>query len=264
MNDKINADRFLGFADIYDNARPSVPATACDILIDYLGKQPDTIVDLGCGTGLSTVIWKDKANSIIGIEPSGDMLSTAKSKEKDNVLFIKAFSDDTTLPDNTADIVVCSQSFHWMDPHSTLTEINRILKRNGVFATIDYDWPPVCNWKAEKEYTEFHAKVSNIECEQDSIKNSFNRWDKNKHLSNIKNSGYFRYSREIVFLNKEKCDADRFIAMALSQGGLQTILKTHPELIEKDIEQYENKIRSILHNSEFDISICYRMRIGIK
>ena len=52
--------------------------------------------------------------------------------------------------------------------------------------------------------------------------------------------------------------------MALSQGGLQTILKTHPELIEKDIEQYENKIRSILHNSEFDISICYRMRIGIK
>lgn len=65
-------------------------------------------------------------------------------------------------------------------------------------------------------------------------------------------------------MNKEKCDADRFIAMALSQGGLQTILKTHPELIEKDIEQYENKIRSILHNSEFDISICYRMRIGIK
>ena len=264
MNDKINASRFLGFAGLYENVRPSVPAAACGILVDYFGKKPSTTVDLGCGTGLSTIVWKDKSERIIGIEPSDDMLATARHKEAENISFIQAFSDHTTLPEDTADIVVCSQSFHWMEPQSTLAEVNRILKPGGVFATIDCDWPPVCDWRAESAYCELMSKVHHIESEHARIRESFRRWDKNEHLSNIINSGYFRYCREIVFLNQEKGDANRFIGLALSQGGLQTILKTQPSLIEADLELFEKKIQAIFNNREFMIGFCYRMRVGIK
>ena len=41
----------------------------------------------------------------------------------------------------SADIVTCSQSFHWMEPEPTLAEIARILRPGGVFAAYDYDWP---------------------------------------------------------------------------------------------------------------------------
>lgn len=254
----------MGFAKLYENARPAVPIQVCDILAEYLNEKPKTVIDLGCGTGLSTVIWSNKCNNVIGIEPSEDMLSIAKSKTADNISFTKAYSDNTTLPDNSTDIVICSQSFHWMNPTDTLKEVNRILKPNGVFATIDCDWPPVCSLEAELAYSQLLNKVGLIESENVDVLKTFQRWDKSKHLKNIRQSGYFKYCREIVFMNKEKCNADRFIGIALSQGGLQTILKTQPDLIENDIELFEKKIKSIYGDSEFDISFCYRMRIGIK
>lgn len=42
-----NADRFTGFADVYDSARPSVPFYPVQMVVNYLGKTPDRVVDLG-------------------------------------------------------------------------------------------------------------------------------------------------------------------------------------------------------------------------
>ena len=39
----------------------------------------------------------------------------------------QGYAHATGLPDAFADVVVCSQSFHWMEPESTLQEIGRIL-----------------------------------------------------------------------------------------------------------------------------------------
>ncbi len=74
-NLQLNSDRFLGFADIYDNARPKSPEKVKEILLRYLvGKSPSVVVDLGCGTGLSTIIWSDISNKVIDVEPSNDMI----------------------------------------------------------------------------------------------------------------------------------------------------------------------------------------------
>lgn len=263
QDDKINSSRFSGFAQLYENSRPTIPQKACDIVLNYLGHKPSQVVDLGCGTGLSTLAWSGKCEKIIGIEPNKEMLSVARQKS-DAVSFIKAYSDNTTLPENSTDIVICPQSFHWMNPTDTLAEVNRILKPNGIFATVDCDWPPVCSLDAELAYTQLLNKVRFIELENKDVFKTFQRWNKDKHLQNIKQSGYFRYSREIVFMSNEKSNADRFIGIALSQGGLQTILKIQPDLIENDVELFEKKIKSLYGNSEFDIGFCYRMRIGVK
>ena len=34
---QINAERFMGFANIYDNARPKCPEKVIDIILKYLG-----------------------------------------------------------------------------------------------------------------------------------------------------------------------------------------------------------------------------------
>ena len=59
------------------------------------------------------------------------MISVSRKKETESISFVKAFSDNTGLPDNYADAVICSQSFHWMEPKSTLAEVNRIHKSSG-------------------------------------------------------------------------------------------------------------------------------------
>ncbi len=259
-----NKNRFLGFADTYEAARPRMPLLPIEIITQYLGGAPDLVVDLGCGTGLSTAIWQGHCNRVIGIEPSEDMLCVASKKADDAISFRKAFAHDTGLESGCADAVVCSQSFHWMNPDLTLAEINRILKTCGVFAAIDYDWPPICNTQAEMAYNELFTKVDAVEKSHPDLSTAFSRWDKNKHLSHIQGSGYFKYCREVVFLNTEPCDAERFILIALSQGGLQSILKKDRALIQDEIDLFSSLIRGIFQDKRFEVRFCYRMRIGVK
>lgn len=261
---EINAQRFLGFADVYDNNRPAVPKQAVDIIEGYLGHVPESVVDLGCGTGLSVMAWNGRCGHVTGVDPSDDMLAIARLKETDNVSFIKAFSHETGLPDRCADVVICSQSFHWMNPQDTLAEADRLLRDCGVFAAVDCDWPPVCTLKAEMAYSALFNKVRLIEEENADVSRTFTRWDKANHLSNIRASGFFRYSREVVFSSTEPCDAERFIGLAQSQGSLQTILKLHPELIEKDYLHFRKSVFEAFEDNSGDIMFCYRMRIGVK
>lgn len=259
-----NAERFCGFADVYDQARPHMPHKAIEIICRYLGSTPELAVDLGCGTGLSTQVWRGNCGRVIGVEPSGDMLAVARKKADNQISFMQAYAHQTGLPDTCADAVICSQSFHWMEPRETLREVDRILRPGGVFATVDCDWPPVTLWQAEQAYMALYDKVKTIERTAPEIKNTFVRYSKDEHLKNIQGSGYFRYARELVFSSTEKCTAKRFANLILSQGSLQAILKRSPEVIEEDVEQFRRTVAELFGEGEFEIDFCYRMRVGIK
>lgn len=259
-----NVDRFKGCSNIYEISRPSMPFYPVKILLKYLGRKPELVIDLGCGTGLSTTIWKGHCQKAIGIEPNSDMLSVAKAKNTESLQFISGYSHETKLDNRCADIVMCSQSFHWMEPVSTLKEINRILKADGIFAAIDYDRVPVSNWIIEKEYTKLYYKILEVEQKHKDINNTFIRYSKEKHLTNIKESGYFRYVREIVFANTEKFTSKRLIEFTLSQSSLQYILKVEPDLIKSDVDSFIYLVNEVYGDLEFDIEIPYRMRLGIK
>lgn len=259
-----NADRFWGFANIYEKARPRVPEYPADVLCRYLGAEPQVVIDLGCGTGLSSEIWQKYSKKVIGIEPSDDMLALAKTKSNNILEFQQGTGENTGLPDACADIVICSQSFHWMEPTATLKEINRVLKSNGVFATVDCDWPAVTKWQAEKTYMELYNKVKEIESSVPEIRETFIRYPKEHHLKNITESGYFTYTRELLFSNAEPCTKERYKQIILSQGSLQTIIKKRPDLISDDIEKFNSAIDNIFDTEEFQIEFSYRMRIGIK
>ena len=261
-----NAGRFQGFAGLYNSTRPACPKYVVDVLTRYLGRPPQTVVDMGCGTGLSTLVWQEAADKIIGIEPNEDMLAQAilNSEQMQNIEFICAFSDKTGLESNIADIITCSQSFHWMEPESTLQEVARLLKSGGVFAAYDCDWPPVCGSAAvEKAYNILIEKEDEIEAAFPEYKEAFIQYPKDKHLDNIRRSRHFQYAREIVFANIESCDADRYYNVALSQGGIQTILKKNPSLVEKELSAFRTVVDSFFAHGILQIDFCYRMRLGV-
>ncbi|MHB1485264.1 MAG: class I SAM-dependent methyltransferase [Saccharofermentanales bacterium] len=259
-----NAERFIGFSDIYENSRPVMPTYPISIIMRYLGYKPDLVVDLGCGTGLSTVIWRGFCNKVIGIEPSDDMRKIAETKSDENVSFIKGYSHDTGIYGNSTDVVVCSQSFHWMEPSSTIAEINRILKSGGIFATVDCDWPPVSDWKIDNAYMKLFDKIHEIEITNPDIKDDFVRYDKNAHLANIKSSGIFRFAREIVLSNSEKCTVERLINLTLSQGSLQAVLKKAPRLLDDEVNAYKSLVSEVFSDKTFTVDFSYRMRIAVK
>lgn len=259
-----NADRFLGFADLYNKARPRVPLYPIRLLCTYLGHRPGLVVDLGCGTGLSTQAWQGNCEKALGVDPNPDMLDIARQKATGDLSFQTGSGENTGLPDSCADIVVCSQSFHWMEPHATLREINRVLRPDGIFATIDCDWPAVTNWRAEKAYMDVYKKVQSLETTLPNIRDSFIRYPKSEHLKNMSQSGYFAYTREIVFTSQESCTKERFRQMLFSQGGVQAVVREYPECIRDDLKKFEHTIDQIWSDETFEIEFCYRMRAGIK
>ena len=139
-----NADRFSGFADLYDRVRPTPPDVLAEILWTYARTDRPTVVDLGSGTGLSSRWASRWAGSVVGIEPSEDMRRKAEAQtDAANVDVPRRVGcTPTGLADESADIVLASQALHWMEPSSTLAEVARVLRPGGVFAAIDCDFPP--------------------------------------------------------------------------------------------------------------------------
>src|SRR5690242_17862199 len=105
-----------GFAAVYDAFRPSPPVVLLELLARYAGvERPRLAVDLGCGTGLSTRAWADRADAIVGVEANPAMAGQARAATAAaNVRFVVALAADTGLASGEADVVTCAQSFHWM------------------------------------------------------------------------------------------------------------------------------------------------------
>jgi|SRR5690606_15462408 len=264
-----NVERFTGFGALYDQNRPQAPEEVTRILTTYLGKKPKTVLDVGCGTGLSTFLWQQKAENIIGIEPSNDMREVAlqnwKAQQKPkNIQFIEGFSHDLGVANDSVDIITCSQSFHWMEPQSTLREFARVLRTGGIFAAYDCDWPPAFNWEIEERYKQLIKLSDNRVAQLSSSEQQAHKWDKEKHLAKIQNSGLFRFSKEIVFHHWDPCDATRYTNIALSQGALQTAIKLGADDLLEAVEKFREQVEDTFAGQTLDILFSYRLRLAIK
>lgn len=254
-----NYERFLGYADTYDDSRPKLPSKAIELLKIYYNNDIDLIVDIGCGTGLSTEICSNFAKKVIGIEPSIDMLNKAKLRENEKIKFIQGYGNKTGLEKECADIIICSQAFHWMEFESTIQEINRILKKGGIFAVIDAIYPPVINKELEMLDNYLHKITTNLE-NYESKKFT----NKKEHLDNIKKSGLFEYSREICFSNTEEYNQERFKKFLLSQSSMQHAIKYNYNEIKEEINSLDDKLYKIFKGQNLKAIYPYSMKIGIK
>ena len=192
------------------------------------------------------------------------MLAVAKEKECDGIAFRHGFGNDTGLEAESADAVICSQSFHWMEPESTLREVNRILRPGGVFATIDCDGRPGCSTGVRIAHTYRCMTRFDMEKELPDVRTPLSATRRSANLENMKVKRFFRYCREITFANTEHCTADRLISLLLSQGSLQTVLKLHPQRIESELQEFRSVIAGLFGLDEFSVDFCYRMRVAVK
>ncbi len=257
--------RFSGFASTYDQYRPTPPAIIPEILAHTAqAPRPRLVVDLGCGTGLSTRIWAQTAERVIGIDPADDMRKEAQRRtHSPNVSYLAGLSHATGLPHGCADIVTCSQSLHWMHPEATFAEAARILRPGGVFAAIDCDWPPVTgSWEVDAAYAELMKKVSAVEKER-HLSDGLHRWSKSEHLPRMQASGSFRQTREIAAAGVETGNADRYVGLALSMGSLQTVLKAGVSEDQVGLDVVRETAGRLLGDALRPWYFTYRMRIGI-
>ena len=258
-----NMDRFTGFAGQYDEHRAAPPGRMASLLMEISGTDAGgTVVDLGCGTGLSSRYWIGKIAHIIGIEPTDSMRVEAERRGGEGVRYLRGFSHETGLADASADIVTCVQALHWMDPQGTFAEAARILRPGGIFAACDYDWPPVTGiWEVDQAYADCDRQARALERDL-GLADTLEYYEKSGHLARMHASGAFRWVREIVLHEEDEGDAERLVGLALSQGGVQTLLKAGLSEEEIGISRLRDQATSLMPDKKPWLWSS-RLRLGV-
>jgi SAM-dependent methyltransferase len=251
-----------GFAAGYDSHRPAPPAALLDILcLEAQVERPRLVVDFGSGTGLSSRAWAERADEVVGVEASPEMCAQAEAATSSGtVRFVQAYAQETGLPGGVADVVTCSQSFHWMEAEPTLAEAARILRPGGVFAAYDYDWPPVVHWEVEAAFEELLRRVGRLR----SGPRGRIRYSKEGHLDRMRASGQFRHVREVVLHSRERGSAERIVGMAMSLGPMVVLLQEGTSEEEIGLTALREAAVRALGEDEVELFLGYRVRLGIR
>jgi SAM-dependent methyltransferase len=93
------------------------------------------IIDLGAGTGALTRLLLDRAQEVVAVEPD-DRMRSVLAAEVRGARAVMGRGESIPVPDNSADAVTASSSWHWMDPIATLPEVARVLVPGGTLGVL--------------------------------------------------------------------------------------------------------------------------------
>jgi SAM-dependent methyltransferase len=96
--------------------------------------QPESILDAGCGTGISTVeiIKHFPGAEVTALDRSPSMLELARKKEDiRTVTFCYGQTKDLPISETRFDLIIANMSYHWLSPGDRLV-LRNALKENGV------------------------------------------------------------------------------------------------------------------------------------
>ncbi len=261
-----SSEVWTGKASSYDRVRPAPPPALLDLLTQLIDtSRPALVVDVGSGTGLSTAIWGERAERVIGIEPNADMRKEAAHNIENHpyashIEYREGVADQMGLPDECADIVTAAQSFHWMEPVATLAEITRILRPGGLFAAYDYDSPPAIHWELDRLAQEISMRTIGL-IQERGLAHTLKIWPKNKSLDPLRESGHFRFTREVLLHHIEQGDAARFLEMMQSSALCNQFLFSEQET---GFDRLRQAAFQYIGSEPIPWYFSYRVRIGIK
>lgn len=106
-----------------------------DELLAGIAAFPQTILDIGCGTGYLTTKLKERfaQSQIIGLDFAPGMLEVARLKNS-KIDWLLADSCDLPFPSEKFDLVVSNLAYQWVeDLAQVFSEARRILSPGGIF-----------------------------------------------------------------------------------------------------------------------------------
>ena len=124
----------------FDQTHKAALALAASIV-----HQPESVLDVGCGTGRllrrAYRYWPEA--QLIGVDPAQGMIEQAKLLTP-NATFYTAMAETLPLQDNSVDLAISTISFHhWQNQAAGIREITRVLRPGGYFMLVDVSLP---NW----------------------------------------------------------------------------------------------------------------------
>src|SRR5207253_2470333 len=100
------------------------PDDALDFIVERCGLDgTTTLVDVGCGTGISSRLFAARGIPVIGVDPNDEMRGRAEAAAVPagpRPVYRAGRAEATGLPDGAAAAVLAAQAFHWFEPGPAL------------------------------------------------------------------------------------------------------------------------------------------------
>lgn len=115
----------------YAASRPSGHALVLELLQSVLARNLPVAraLDVGCGTGHSTVALLPYAQAVVGIDASSEMLAQAPRDPR--IHYRKGYAEALPCRGGDFDLVTASSAYHWFDHEQFLGEAARVLRVPG-------------------------------------------------------------------------------------------------------------------------------------
>lgn len=221
-------DRFSEAADDYAKYRPDYPADVVRACADYAKlKRGGRVVDIGCGTGISSRLFSRHGYSVTGVEPNAPMLAKA-IEAAGGPMYVHGDATHVGLPDKCADLITCAQALHWLEMEDCVPEWRRILRPEGACAAF-WNFRRDDGWQAEYE-----AMLHKWSSEYPVAQKATGKGEDNSDW--VKNSARCVDVREQDFKNSQRMDWNALLGRANSssyvihgvkdRAGFEAALKT--------------------------------------
>lgn len=204
--------RFSDRADAYARSRPTYPADAIDAILAGFSPRPGSPIlaaDIGAGTGISSRLLAQRACRVYAVEPNAAMRARGAADSAASGLEIEwldAAGEATTLDDQTLDLVLCAQSFHWLDRPRALSEFHRILRPYARLALL---------WNVQDRDDPLTAGYCTI-MSRHAVDMPKSPWSLPGAAADLVEDERYAGYRALVFPHEQPLDRDGFIERALS------------------------------------------------
>lgn len=212
-------ERFSAAADDYAKFRPDYPDELVKTCAEYARLRPDAhVVDIGCGTGISTRRFAKHGYKLTGVEPNAAMLK--KAREAGQADYVQGDASHTGLPDDCCELIICAQALHWFDLDDCVNEWRRVLKPGGACAAF-WNYRRDDGWQAEYE-----ALLGEWSDEYGDVRKAVDGGQDNSAW--VKNSNTCEDVQETEFENSQVMDWDALLGRANSSSYVIHGVKDRP------------------------------------
>ena len=128
------AEGFGADAGRYDRARPTYPAGLVDRIIAASPGRANSgpyVLDVGCGTGISTRLFAAAGCRVLGVDPDPRMAELARRGGTETEV---AKFEDWESAGRTFNAVIAAQAWHWVDPVAGAAKAAAVLRPGGRLA----------------------------------------------------------------------------------------------------------------------------------
>jgi SAM-dependent methyltransferase len=140
------AESFGADADRYDRARPTYPAALVErIVAESSAIRVPLVLDVGCGTGISSRLFQAVGCQVLGIDPDPRMAELARGHGVDVEV---AKIEDWDAAGRTFDAVVAAQAWHWVEPVAGAAKAAAVLRPGGRLAVFWNAFMPPADLRA--------------------------------------------------------------------------------------------------------------------